>query len=44
LLLDGGGACDRQAARVGHAKSGGESTLMSLGSETHACFVSPSTL
>jgi hypothetical protein len=37
----GGG---RQAARVGHAKSGGESTAMSLGSGTQACFVSPSTV
>ena len=34
----------RQAARVGHAKSGGESTAMSLGSGTQACFVSPSTV
>jgi hypothetical protein len=34
----------RQAARVGQAKSGGESTPMSLGSETQACFVKPSTL
>ena len=37
---DGG----RQAARAGHAKSGGESTPTSLGSETQACLVKPSTL
>ena len=33
-----------QAARVGHAKSGGDSTPTSLGSGTHACFVNPRTL
>jgi hypothetical protein len=33
-----------QVARAGHPESPGESTPMSLGSWTHACFVSPNTL